>query len=59
MEVMSSIIGTGMTSTEMDKMDPCEPIFHYIYNTKTGILKIFDQTGNLIYSGPPAGYSWP
>jgi hypothetical protein len=31
---------------------------HYIYNTKTGKLKVFDESGNLIFFGDPDDYAW-
>lgn len=37
-------------------IDPGEQQRHYIYNTVTGILKVFDQNGQLLYSGSPSGY---
>lgn len=30
--------------------------FHYIYNTQTGILKIYNEDGVLVYIGPPEGW---
>lgn len=37
------------------EIDPGEDVWHYIYNTSTGILKIYDKDGTLVYMGPPDG----
>lgn len=37
------------------RIDPGENVWHYIYNTSTGILKIYDKNGDLVYMGPPSG----
>jgi len=36
-------------------LDPGEDVWHYIYNTSTGILKIYDKNGVLVYMGSPDG----
>lgn len=38
--------------------DPGELRYHYIYNTKTGKLKVFDGNGNLVFFGDPDDYNW-
>jgi hypothetical protein len=36
--------------------NPGERMRHYIYNTKTGKLKVFDENGNLLFHGDPEVY---
>ena len=31
---------------------------HYIYNTETGILKVYAEGGGLVYQGPPSEYEY-
>ncbi len=38
--------------------DPGERARHYIYNTKTGKLKVYDENGNLLFFGDPDDYGW-
>lgn len=38
-----------------ERIDPGEDVWHYIYNTSTGVLKIYDKNGDLVYMGPPSG----
>lgn len=40
----------------LNKEDGTNNGFHYIYNTQTGLLKVYDMQGNPIYFGPPDGY---
>ena len=35
--------------------DDGDNFWHYIYNTSTGVLKIYDRNGNLVYMGTPDG----
>lgn len=38
------------------KWNPGEEMRHYIYNTKTGKLKVFDENGTLLFHGDPEVY---
>lgn len=40
------------------RRDPGERAGHYIYNTKTGNLKVIDESGNLNFFGDHDDYGW-